>query len=315
MTVVITGGAGFVGRHLAVHLRQAWPAARLVIWDRSPGSREQNTETVPVDITQPKSYQDSLQKNQPDWMVHLAAMASVSVVLQQPREARRVNVMGTQHLLESIEKYSSHTRMLAVSSADIYGATSGQHATPLPELPLDEIRPTNPYAKSKWNMEKIIQERYQKRCLIVRPFPHIGPGQQLGFVTADFASQIAAIEAGHKDPHLYVGNLEAVRDFTDVRDVARAYRLLMEKGEIGEVYNVASGKGLKIRDLLNHLLALSTAQITVEQDPERMRPSDTPVLIGDATKLRHVTAWQPNIALEQSLHDVLTVWRHSGRAV
>jgi GDP-4-dehydro-6-deoxy-D-mannose reductase len=158
-------------------------------------------------------------------------------------------------------------------------------------------------------MEELIEKRFLKNTLRVRPFPHIGPGQALGFVTADFASQIAAIEKGEQDSVMKVGNLEAKRDFTDVRDVVRAYRLLLQDGELGEVYNVASGKATSIQFVLDELLKLSKVKIKVERDPERMRPSDIPVLVGDANKLKETTGWEPTINLERSLEDILNYWR------
>ena len=158
-------------------------------------------------------------------------------------------------------------------------------------------------------MEKLIEERFLKNTLRVRPFPHIGPGQALGFVTADFASQIARIEKGEQEPVMQVGNLKAKRDFVDVRDVVQAYRLLMQSGKLGEVYHVASGKAVSIQFVLDELLKLSKVDIKVEQDPERMRPADIPVLVGDAGKLKKETGWQTTISLEQSLKDILNYWR------
>ena len=272
-----------------------------------------------VDITQPDTYEERLGELQPTWVVHLAAIAAVGTGIVDPEIVQRVNVEGTRQLLAAITSASPETHVLVASSADIYGAaiTGG---TPLPELPLAAARPRNPYGESKRAMEELIEAEYAARVLRVRPFPHIGPGQQKGFVAADFAAQIAAIEAGAQEPVLRVGNLEARRDFTDVRDVVRAYRLLLEQGEFGTacgdtqaetcgVYHVASGVGISIQALLDQLLALSTAEITVETDSALLRPSDTPVVIGDATKLRALTGWQPEISLAQSLGDVLADWR------
>ena len=196
--------------------------------------------------------------------------------------------------------------MLVVSSSDIYGVTSD---TPIAELQLDECQPFNPYAESKFLMEEMIEADFKDMTIRVRPFPHIGPGQAKGFVTADFASQIAAIEDGKQPAVMKVGNLEAQRDFTDVRDVVRAYRLLMEQGAMGSVYNVASGKATKIADILQMLLKLSKTAITVQQDKEHARPLDVPVIMGDASKLQALTGWAPESSLEQSLTDILDYWR------
>ena len=156
------------------------------------------------------------------------------------------------------------------------------------------MRPRNPYGQSKLEMEQMIEKEYDAHCIRVRPFPHIGPGQQQGFVTADFASQIAEIEAGKQEPVISVGNLDAQRDFTDVRDVSHAYRLLMEHGILGNVYHVASGMPRSIQSVLDRLLALSPVSITVQQNPHRMRPSDNPVLVGNAEKIKAATGWAPS---------------------
>lgn len=293
--VVITGGNGFVGKYLQEELKWTWPDTSVVAWDLPD-----------VDITQPETYRDRLKALQPDWLVHLAAVSSVVTATKDPELTKRVNVDATRDLLTSVVQLSPSTRVFVTSTADIYGQGS---ATPLPELPLEQAKPQNVYAQSKWEMEKMIEENFLDRTLRVRAFPHIGPGQGLGFVTADFALQIAAIEQGKQEPVLRVGNLEPKRDFTDVRDVVRAYRLLLEKGEIGEVYHVASGRAVAIQKMLDVLLGLSQAQISVEQDPARLRASDIPVLVGDARKLREATGWEPTIPLETSLRDILEWWR------
>jgi GDP-4-dehydro-6-deoxy-D-mannose reductase len=302
-TVLITGGGGFVGRHLIDELNREWTGARIVVWDRPD-----------VDITEPGSYLESLKETQPEWVVHLAAFASVGDSYEQEDLVYKVNVEATQRLLEAIEKYSPDTKVLAVSSADIYGLAVRAHSgEPLPELALSQAKPSNPYAQSKLDMEKMIEDRFNDRVVRVRPFPHIGPGQREGFVTADFASQIVAIEKKKQDPVIKVGNLVAKRDFTDVRDVARAYRLLMEKGASGEVYHVASGQAVGIEEVLEKLLALSPAKIRIFQDPEKMRPSDVPVLCGSAEKLYELTGWEATTPLSRSLEDILNWWREGTR--
>lgn len=305
-TVVVTGGAGFVGRHLLEELHRADTTLKLVVWDRGDGSLPSYASLIPVDITDVTSYAENLSHLQPSWVIHLAAIASVVDGLQHPEKTIALNVTATQHLLETIDRVSPHTKVLAVSSADIYGQGS---KTPLPELPLSQADPQNPYAVSKWQMEDMIEKRWNSRVIRVRPFPHIGPGQRTGFVAADFASQIAAIEAGNRPAVIQVGNLEAYRDFTDVRDVVRAYRLLLEAGTLGEVYHVASGTATKIQTLLQMFLSLSSQKITIQQDADRMRPSDIPILLGDASKLRTVTGWQPTIPLSKTVEDTLTFWR------
>ncbi|MBI1833225.1 MAG: GDP-mannose 4,6-dehydratase [Candidatus Andersenbacteria bacterium] len=299
MNVIITGGRGFVGSWLQQEFSQAWPQARVESWDLPQ-----------VDITKPETYESKLTALLPDWIVHLAAIASVPAANKNPQLVEQVNVGGTEQLLSAVQRLKLPTKVLFTSTADIYGkAVHTAAGKPLLELPLAEARPSNPYAQSKYKAEQLIEEQFKDFVLRVRPFPHIGPGQGVGFVTADFASQIAAIEKGNQAAVLKVGNLSAERDFTDVRDVVRAYRLLMEQGKTGEVYHVASGVGTSIQNILDQLLSEASVDISVEEDKEKMRAADTPVLVGNAQKLRDLTGWQPEITLQQSLQEILDWWR------
>jgi len=338
-----------VGRHLAAELRRERSVDQLVIWDKevvdieeifksqvnpvsldrekvrmrvdkikgtphpalSPGGERgfvtlfDRVEARQVDITEPESYRKLWADLQPDWVVHLAAMAAVPQALKEPELVKKINFEATREMLAGAKEVSPDTRFLIISTADIYGAVSDKA---IPELPLAKARPRNPYAISKYEMEKMIEAEYLDRVIRVRPFPHIGPGQGRGFVTADFASQVAELEE-QGGGVIKVGNLEAERDFTDVRDVVRAYRLLMERGKIGDVYNVASGKTVKISVMLDELINMAEVEIKVAEDPARVRPADVPVLKGDATKLREATGWQAKISWKQSLIDVLEWWR------
>lgn len=310
MNVIITGGNGFVGRYLVAELKKNWPGVNIVVWDKSLVGLLAGVAGVEVDITKPDTYQKSLEETKPDFLVHMAAIAFVPYATAHPDETRAVNIEGTRQLLELVRKNSPTTKVLVISSADIYGANSAQ---PLPEMPLDECKPPNPYAVSKWEMEKMIEKDFNDMVLRVRPFSHIGAGQSKEFVTGAFASQVADIESGKQEPVMKVGNLTAKRDFTDVRDVVRAYRLLMEKGSLGEVYNIGSGKAIPIQTILDVLLAAAKVKIAVEADPARMRPSDTPILFGDTSKLRATIPWQPEIPLEQTLQEILDYWREKSR--
>ncbi|HLC49280.1 MAG TPA: GDP-mannose 4,6-dehydratase [Candidatus Andersenbacteria bacterium] len=305
-SIIITGGTGFVGRHLIRELQERSSFSRVVSFDRIVDDIPAGATGYGVDITDSTTYAHLLREIQPDWVIHLAAVSSVGFSLTHPDITRTTNVFATEELMKNALAARSDTKFLIVSSADIYGISS---PTAIPELLLSACHPSNPYAQSKFEMEQMVEEKYNEHCIRVRPFPHIGPGQRTGFVTADFSSQIAAIEKGKQAPEILVGNLEAKRDFTDVRDVVRAYRLLIEKGMFGEVYHIASGQAYSIQHVLDSLLAMSTSPITVQQDESRMRPSDTPVLIGAIDKITAETGWKPEIPLQTSLQDILNDWR------
>ena len=308
-TIIITGGNGFVGRHLITELLQFPAADQLVVWDQTITGLPGTVQGVVVDIANPTSYAARLRAIQPTWLIHLAAISAVGSSIHDPDHTWQVNFTATQTLLSTMAAESPATKMLAISSADIYGLASTA-TVPLTELPLSVAQPTNPYGASKLAMEQVIEKEFNDRVVRVRPFPHIGPGQRPGFVAADFASQIAAIEAGRQAPVIKVGTLATQRDFTDVRDVVRAYRLLLTvPNALGEVYHVASGRSVSIQELLQQLLVLSTKTIAIQEDPARLRPADIPYLVGDATKLTKATSWQPTIPLTQTLQDILNDWR------
>lgn len=305
-SIIITGGGGFVGRHLIAELQKSASFSRIIVFDRTSDGFPEDVEVHTVDIANPDTYTSLFQDIRPSWVVHLAAVSSVGFSLTHADLTRTVNVFGTETLIQRGLAARSDTKFLVISSADIYGHVS---SSPLIELPLAQAHPTNPYGESKLEMERIIEDSYNEHCIRVRPFPHIGPGQSTGFVTADFASQIAAIEKGKQEPVLSVGSLTAQRDFTDVRDVVRAYRLLMERGLMGEVYHVASGQARSIQSILDMFLAISRVPITMYEDASRMRPSDNPVLVGSAEKIKKQTGWNAEIPLETSLRDILDYWR------
>lgn len=305
-TILITGGLGFVGRHLVCELQAHASFSRIIVFDRVVENLPAGVEGHVIDITKPDTYVDIIREIQPAWIIHLAAVSSVGASLANEDLTRTVNVFASENLFKHALAVCPHVKFLVISSADIYGKVD---PAPIVELPLSNAHPTNPYGKSKLEMEQIIERDYNAFCIRVRPFPHIGPGQNTGFVTADFASQIVAIEKGKQSPEILVGNLDAKRDFTDVRDVVRAYRLLIEKGVLGEVYHVASSHAHSIQYVLDTLLAMSTTAIQVKQDQSRMRPSDTPVLVGDTQKITAATGWKPEIPLEASLRDILEDWR------
>lgn len=307
MRVLVTGADGFVARHLVPHLRQAGHAVTGTALH--PASAE--GLRVPVehlDVTDPTNCKAVLAKVAPTHIAHLAAASSVSWSFAHREETRRVNVDGTHHLLDAAAALSAPPWALVIGSAEEYGPNTGE---PLSELPVHALHPISPYAESKVAVEHLIEAApaYQAFAIRTRSFPHFGPGQRAGFVTADVASQLVEIERGQRAPVLHIGNIDAVRDYTDVRDVVRAYALLLERGTPGEVYNVCSGRGRRIRELLDHLVSYSGLSVRIEQEKSRIRPSEIPVLVGDNTKLRAATGWSPVIPIEQTLREILDWWR------
>lgn len=311
MRVLVTGADGFVARH-AIPL---FPAAGAEV-SGTVLRREQSADlSIPLqtlDITDAAACRAVIDATRPTHVLHLAAASSVSWSFAHPEDTLRVNVEGTRNLLEACTALSSPPRVLVVGSSEEYGPNDGH---PLPELPLANLHPLSPYAESKVKVEELIEAdaRFRSFTVRTRSFPHFGPGQRQGFFAADVASQLAAIAAGDAPPVLRVGNLDAVRDYTDVRDVVRAYQLLLERGTAGEAYNVCSGRGTKIRELLETFIRLADVRVRLEQDPQKMRPTEVPILVGDNQKLRAATGWSPLIPLPQTLQDTLAWWRAQKR--
>jgi GDP-4-dehydro-6-deoxy-D-mannose reductase len=249
----------------------------------------------------------------PDFIFHLAAVAQVGGSWRDPWPVLHNNIRGQLNLLHALVKLEASPRVLVIGSNEEYGLVQPQ------ELPLNEhtpLRPTSPYGVSKVAQDMLGLQyhlSYQLPVIRVRPFNHIGPRQAPGFVAPDFAQQIAQIEVGQRPPRMRVGNLKARRDFTDVRDMMRAYYLAITQGAPGEVYNIGSGQSHAIQELLDVLLSYSQVKIAVEPDPERMRPSDVPDVRCDASKFRALTGWEPGITFESTLHDVLEYWRNQVR--
>lgn len=293
MRALITGGLGFVGRHLGDHLTAC--GDEVVALDRSGDPA--------IDILDAEGTAAAIAEVSPDAVYHLAGWADVGGSWHDPRTVLRVNAEGTLNVLEGC-RAAGVERVLSVASADVYGVVVEA------ELPLDEhaaLRPTSPYAASKLAADAVAQQAFLGHGLPVirvRPFNHLGPGQSEQFVATALAARIARAERDGAD-FILVGNLTTRRDFTDVRDIVRAYRLLIEQGEPGEVYNVCSGRDLPIQYLADHLVSLATHPVELRSDPALMRPSDLPVLRGDASKLTAATGWTPDIPIEQTLADLL----------
>ncbi len=311
MRYFITGIAGFVGRHLAAHLTAegheavgcGLPAGR------RPEAFPAGVEIHEADVCQRERVRTLIKEVRPDRIAHLAARSSVAESLRDPEGTFAVNAGGTVSLLEAAAAAAPGARILVIGSAEAYGEVREE------DLPLTEdrpLRPLTPYGISKAAAEQVARFYGRTRGLevtVARAFNHTGPGQEPTFVCSDFARQIARIEAGQARAVLRVGDLTARRDFSDVRDVVRAYVLLLEKGNSGEVYNVCSGKAWSIGETLEILRGQAGRPIAVEADPTRGRSEDVPVLVGSYAKLQGATGWSPRIPLERTLGDLLDYWR------
>ncbi|MFJ4391931.1 GDP-mannose 4,6-dehydratase [Pseudomonas soli] len=306
--VLLTGANGFVGRVLRTYLVSAgWS----VIGTSSSHSAPAHADDILLDVTDADALAGVVKRVQPDAVVHLAAVTHVPTSLREPQLTWRTNVLGTVNLLEAVKHHAPHAFVLFVSSSEVYGEAFKAGVA------LDEqsrCLPMNPYAASKLAAELACQQHWRQGFpgAIARPFNHIGPGQSPDFVTASFARQVANIEAGLQPPVMRVGNLDACRDFLDVRDVCKAYVQLLALTDIpvqSRVFNIASGHATKIRDVLDVMLQQSVMDIDIQLDPERLRPSDIPFAVGDSRHMLDATGWRPGYALSDTLGGLLADWR------
>ena len=290
MKALITGGRGFVGLHLAAHL--VAEGDEVVAID------------VEVDVTSPTAVATAVQAADPDVIYHLAALAHVGDSWADPSRVLGVNVIGTANVLAAARQSSPTCRVIAVSSAEVYGIVTPD------ELPLTErsaVRPASPYAASKAAAEHVALQAargFDQHVVVARPFNHVGPGQAPVFAVPALAKRIVEARAAGES-WLPVGTLTTRRDFTDVRDVVRAYRLLALHGQSGEIYNIATGVDVEITQIARMLLDLAGADLELRADASLMRPVDVPVLRGDASRLRDAAGWEPRIPLATTLADVL----------
>lgn len=310
MNILVTGAVGFVGQHLMQHLRDTYPKARLhgvVIAPPGDGALPANYHTL--DLRDPAAVAALIDGISFTHVYHLAAQANVARSHDHPWETLENNIRMQVNLLEAIRHAGAPARLLIISSGEVYGTDANSVAPPDENAPL---RPTSPYSVSKVAQDLLGLQyhlAHQLPIMRARPFNHLGPGQALGFVAPDFAMQVARIEAGLQEPVMRVGSLDSERDFTDVRDIVRAYQLIMDYGVPGEAYNVASGHTHRIGEILEILCSLATTPISVSQDPARIRPGKTGKSWGDAAKLRESLGWSPQVPLESTLADVLNDWR------
>lgn len=310
MKALIIGGAGFVGNYLIKHLAQdlKWEVS-VTKMSQEEIKDENVTKTYDLNILDKEQIESVLKHAQPDYIFHLAAQSSVALSWKNPALTIDVNIKGSVNVLDVIRDMEIKPRILLIGSGEEYGYIKPEESPIIEEnLP----RPGNIYAATKacQNMiGSIYADAYDMDIMMVRAFNHIGPNQAPMFVVSDFCKQVAEIEKGEKEPIMRVGNLSAKRDFTDVRDVVRAYGLLIQHGKKGETYNIGSGKAIAIQEILERILKLSDKTIKEEVDPARLRPVDVPIIEADTAKVRTCTGWTPEIGLDRTLQETLDYWR------
>ena len=283
MKALITGVDGFVGKYLSEYLlKQKYEVYGTTISEKY---KNEKIKIYKMNLLDEKEVNKVIKMIKPDKIFHLAGQSAVGLSWEKPVLTVNINVNGTLNLLEAVRNYSKDSKMLIVGSSDQYGPIKPE------ECPIKESKiqnPQSPYGVSKKTQEemcKLYVNAYHMNIIMVRAFNHIGAGQSTNFVVADFASKIAQIEKG-SEPVLKVGNLETFRDFTDVRDIVRGYSLLLEKGKIGEIYNIGSGKEVKVSEILKKLVSMSKKEIKIEIDPNKFRPVDVPLVVCDNSKIK-----------------------------
>lgn len=303
--VLVTGAAGFAGGHLIDLLIRG--GARVAAWHRPGGSPPRDVTGAQwdgVDLLDRDQVHTAMARTRPSVVYHCAGAAHVGRAWDSTQPTFATNVLGTHHVLRALEQIGAPVRVLVPSSALVYAAADEALTEDHP------LAPSSPYGLSKLAQEMLgVKSNGAITVTIARAFNHFGPRQHPHFVASGFARRIADIEKGRWAPEISVGNLDARRDLTDVRDTVRAYQLILERGTPGRPYNVCSGRAITIRELLDQLIARAHVPVTVKADPARYRPNDTPLLLGDPGRLRDELGWTPEIALEQTLDDLLEHWR------
>lgn len=310
---LITGIAGFVGSHMAeLLLSEGYEVYGL----SRPRSKMDHIESIKskiqledADLLDSHSLYTTINKIKPEYIFHLAAQSFVPTSWGSPAVTLEVNIVGSANVFEAVRQVGIDPVIQIACSSEEYGLV---HADEVPIKETNPLRPLSPYAVSKLAMDYLgyqYFESYKMRIIRTRGFNHTGPRRGDTFAESTFAKQIALIEKGKQEPVIYVGNLDAERDYTDVRDMVRAYLLAVDKCDPGDVYNISTGTAIKIADVLKLMLSMSKVKVEIKEDPKRMRPSDVPILIGDNSKFVAKTGWKPEIPFTKTAEDLLNYWR------
>ena len=309
MKALIIGASGFVGPYLVEEIRRSLFCEIITATSRETdrlGIGED--KTVHLNILDRKQISDILLSEKPDYIFHLAAQSSVALSWKNPKSTVDTNIIGAINLISAIKQSGYSPRVLIAGSGEEYGRV---RETDIPVRENAVLAPGNVYAVTKvCQMASIYARAYGLQLVMTRSFNHIGPGQSPQFVVADFCSQAVKIEKGLQEPAFRVGNLSAKRDFTDVRDVVKAYCMLIQYGKSGETYNVGSGHAVAVQEILDIILSQTKAEVKVETDPSKLRPVDVPVIEADISKIYKDTGWKPEISPAQTITDTMQYWRN-----
>jgi len=312
--VLITGMTGFVGSHLSEFLlNKNLEIYGIERWRSKTENIEHikdKIKLIKADIRDAHSMEDAVKKIEPDYVFHLAAQTFVPMSWNAPVDTLETNIIGTVNLFEAIRKSEIDPKVQIAGSSEEYGMV---YPNEIPIKETNPLRPLSPYGVSKVAQDKLSYQYFKSyglKIVVTRAFNHTGPRRGEAFVSSNFSKQVVEIEKGKKKPVINVGNLDAKRDFSDVRDIVRGYWLAVNKCDFGEVYNMCSGKAVSIKELLDLILRLGKVKgIKIVKDPARIRPSDVPILQGDYTKFREKTGWKPEIPLERTIEDLMNYWR------